>query len=55
MNVLEQIEAYMDCGMMNEQAAELVDRERNPQDYFDDGFDECREKLIRSLEEEYGE
>mgnify|MGYP003488528629 FL=1 len=51
MNVLEQIEAYMDCGMTSEQAAELVDRERNPQDYFDDGFDDERERLIKSIEE----
>lgn len=52
MNVLEQIEAYMDCGMTNEQAAEVVDRERNPQDYFDDGFDEDYERLLNMKEED---
>ena len=53
MNILEQIENHMAAGLTDEQACELVDQERNPQDYNDTGFDEEREALIRSLEEEY--
>ena len=52
-NVLEKIENHMAAGLTDEQACELVDQERNPQDYYDTGFDEEREALIRSLEEEY--
>ena len=53
MNILEQIESHMEAGLSEKQACELVDQERNPQDYYDTGFDEEREALIRSLEEEY--
>lgn len=53
MSILEQIENHMVAGLNEDQACELVDQERNPQDYYDTGFDEERENLIRSLEEEY--
>lgn len=52
MNVLEQIDAYMAEGMTEEQASELVDYERHPEDYYDSGFDEEYEKLLNMTEDD---
>ena len=52
MNVLEQIEEHMQAGLTEEQASQLVDIEYNIEDYFNDGFDDERERLIKSIEEE---
>lgn len=52
MNILEQIEEHMQAGLTEEQASQLVDIEYNIEDYFNDGFDDERERLIKSIEEE---
>ena len=52
MNILEEIEEYMQQGLTEEQTAEIFDRVRNQQDYYDDGFDDERDRLIKSIEEE---